>query len=321
MAFVVKNLLGVQDTFDEKKQKVETVKSPSTVQVTCEDLICRRTQSWEEFERKFPLSVGASGLDTDLAKLYCNHFRYQDYVATDAVPQVKQWIKESELEDPIFETNFFLSIMTGVPDPMYSTEKYIDLPLMAKSSIDERWTNWANDVLNLFSKDLMFEESLKIRTIPLRDKVSIRTGGLKFRFSITLGELDRVMDETDKLRSTFTFKLSKNYLRSIKTKWNSLKGQADFEGQKNFKKEMAQYLNLQLEKKEKLFLQKIWNADLSRIMAEELLEQVLAYEGTLFDSYKDEMLIIPVEFNYGLFAMSYLRFRADVNADRLKFRN
>lgn len=320
MAFVVKNLLGIQDKLEEKLEKVVTTRSKSTVQVGCDELICRKTSSWEEFERKFPLSIGSSGINTDLGKLYCNHFRYQDYTASSSVPQVKKWIKEAELEDPIFETSFFLSLMTGVPDAMFSTEKYLDLPFVARSSIDERWNNWAKDVLSVFSKDLLFEESIKVRPLANRSLTALQTEGFRMRFTVTVGEMDRIMDENDKLKTTLNLKFSKNYLRQVKSKWRVLVNEADFEGQKNFKKDMGSYIGLQMKSKEKFFLQRMWTPDFNRLLAEELLEQVLAYKGSLFDSYKDEVLTVPVELNYGLFALSYLRFRADVNADRLKFK-
>lgn len=319
MAFVIKNLLGLMDTFQEKQENVVAKTSEATVQVSCQDLICRKTD-YNRFVIGFPLSVGSSGLNTDLAKLYCNHFRYQDYAGTTVVPQVKKWIKDAELEDPIFETNFFISLMSGVPDPLFGTEKYLDLPFVAKSSIDERWSIWATDVLSFFSRDLMFEESLKVKSAGRRDRVSIRTEGFRLTYRVTLGEMDRIVNEMDKLKLRFELKLSKNYLNSIRQKWVYLINEADYDGQKAYKKEIASYLELHLRKKERYFLQKMWNPDLARVLADDLLEQVVNYDGTLFNSYKDEMLTVPVEFQYGIFALGYLRFKADITADRLKFK-
>ena len=107
-------------------------------------------------------------------------------------------------------------------------------------------------------------------------------------------------------------------MRHLFTKWNSLSSQVDNEGQKAFKKDIATYIEQQITVKEKLFLQKMWNSEFSRLIADELLAQALAYKGTMFDSYKDELLTVPVNFSYGIFAISYLRYRSDVNAGRLK---
>jgi hypothetical protein len=81
---------------------------------------------------------------------------------------------------------------------------------------------------------------------------------------------------------------------------------------------MARFVEAQVKDKEKLFSQKMWNQDFSRLIAEELLAQALAYKGALFDSYQEEVLTVPVNFSYGIFALGYIRYRADINAGRLK---
>jgi hypothetical protein len=317
MAFVLKNLNGVKDTYNEAAQTVGLTHSSDSVQVECRDLICRKVDA-ATFRRTFPLSVGSTGLPTDLSKLYCHHFRQIDYVTTGAVPQVKNWIKKLELEDPIFETNFFISLMTGVPDPIFGIEGYRDITSVAKSSIDERWTRWARDVLSSFSKDMLFEESLNIKARPRRDNVALRTDGFLLDFFITLGEMDRVVDETDKLTTSFELKLSKNFLRHMKTRWKVLSNNIDSEGKEQFMKEMGAFIDVQLKQKQKLFRQNMWNDQFSRLIVQELIGQLEAYRGPLFDTYSDQVLQVPVKFNYGIFALSYLRYRADVKAGRLK---
>lgn len=317
MAYLIKHMTGVQDRFDEKKMKVTQVPQAETAQVTCTDLICRKA-SFDSFKENFPRSIGSTGLYTDLAKLYCHHFKLQDYSSSGTIPEIKSMIKKMELEDPIFETSFFVSLITGVPDAVFGVEKYRDLPNLAKSSIDERWNKWANDVLGMFSKDMLFEESLKIKANPLRDRVALRTDGFLLDFSVTLGEMDRIVDNTDKLSLSFDLKLSKNYLRHMKTKWTTLTNEIDLEGRAQFSEELARQLSVQLKGKEKFFRQKMWNEKFSKLIVQELMEQVLTYRGPLFDSYQDQVLRIPVKFSYGVFALSYLRYRADVNAGRLK---
>lgn len=317
MAYLIKHMTGVQDQFNEKSMQVNQVPQIDTAQVACTDLICRKV-SLDSFKENFPRSIGSTGLYTDLAKLYCHHFKFQDYSSTNSVPEVKNIIKKLELEDPIFETSFFISLITGVPDAVFGVEKYRDLPAMAKSSIDERWNKWANDVLSMFSKDMLFEESLKIKANPLRDNVALRTRGFVLDFSVTLGEMDRIVDNTDKLSLSFDLKLSKNYLRQMKTKWKTYTNEIDLEGRAQFIEELARQMSVQLKGKEKYFRQKMWNEKFSKLIVQELMEQVLTYRGPLFDSYQDEVLRIPVKFSYGLFALSYLRYRADVNAGRLK---
>jgi hypothetical protein len=316
MAFVIKNLLGLQDKVDDKLQKVFTVSSPDTVQVACTELICRKT-SLDDFKMIFPLSVGSTGIDTDLSKLYCHHFRYQN-APQKTNPEIKAWIKAQELEDPIFNTSQFISLMTGVPDFFNGVEIYADIPLLIRSSVDDRWNQWSKNVLNSFSRDLLYEESLKVKVEPRRELSSMAREGFMINFSVTLGEMDRIVKDNDQLKLTFDLKLSKNYIRSLKTKWIILEREADFEAQKEFKEEVGRYINLQIQTKEKLFSQKLWNQDFSKLIGEELLQQALIYRGDLFESYQDKVLKVPIKFSYGLFAIAYLRYRSDVAAGRLQ---
>lgn len=316
MAFVFKNMAGLQDKVDEKIQRVETVKSKDTVQVACTDLICRK-ENFEEFQGKFPLSVGSTGLFTDLSKNFCHHFRFQDAPRT-SVEAIKTWVKEQELEEPILETSQFISLMTGVPDFMNGVKTFVDIPLLVRSNIDERWTTWAGNVLKTFSRDLMYEESLKVKVEPRRDRALLATDGFEIDFTVTLGELDRLLKDSDKLDLSFDLKLSKNYLRKIKSRWAELENEVDTEGQKNFREDVSRYINHQLKAKEKLFTQKLWNDEFSRLIADELIQQAKTYQGPMFQSYRDEVLRVPVKFSYGLFALSYLKYRADVAKDRLK---
>jgi hypothetical protein len=104
----------------------------------------------------------------------------------------------------------------------------------------------------------------------------------------------------------------------MKTKWSDLSSHLDMEGKNRFKEEVAKYIDIQLKEKEKLFLQKVWNDDFSKLITQELLSQVNLYKGPLFDSLQDQMLQIPVKFSYGIFALNYLRYKSDVNSGRLK---
>jgi len=316
MAFVLKNMTGIQDVINDRTLKVETRSSTSTVQVLCRDLICRKT-GISDIKNQFPLSVGSTGLATDLSKLYCHHFRFQDYLPKQTLPEVKEWINKAEIEEPILESGFFISLMTGMPELMLGVESYKDIPFIVKSSIDERWNKWANETLSYFSKDLLFEESLKVKTRP-QERSFIKEKRFQLDFTVTLGELDRLLNDTDKIESTFYLKLTKNYLRELRTKWNELSQEVDLEGQKNFKMHMANYIELQLKKKEKYFLQEMWNKDFAKLIADELLKQAIAQRSSYFSSYKEEVIEIPVNFRYGIFALSYLKYRSDVKGGRLK---
>jgi hypothetical protein len=316
MSFVVKNMNGIRDQVELRENKVIQKPSPDTVQVACTDLICRK-ESFKVFKQKFPLSVGSTGLATDLPKLYCHHFQFQNSPAS-TINQVKKWIKENELEDPIFETSNFISLMTGVPDFVQSAENYQNIPLYLKSSIDDRWTKWAKTTLDYFSTTLLFEESLKIKIAPSSISKLSSSFGFGINFSVTMGEMDRALKGNDKINMGFDLKLSKNYLRSLKSKIKVLEDNVDEEGLKVLESDVSSYINLQLKEKEKYFTQKMWNASFSVMIAKELMRQASNYRGSLFNDYKEQIISIPINFSYGLFAISYIRYRADVAAGRLK---
>lgn len=311
MTTVARNMSSLRFMWDEKSKSMLWQKdSEGTAKVVCKDLICRTT-SEKDFKRDFPTSTGSTGLLTDLNKLYCQHFRLLDYDQKKTIPEVRQWIKSLDIEDPNLESGFFVSLMTGVPDPFMIQKKYSDLPAIVKSSVDERWSKWSRDSLSSFSRDLLFEESLRVKAMPKRNLAQIKDG-LLIDFHVTLGEMDRIMRNNDKIGLTFNLKLSKNWIRSLITKYNVIASNLDVEGEKAFKEEVARYIELQLKTKEKLFTQKLWNDEFSRLITEELLAQVLSYKGKYFESYSDEMISVPVRFSYGIFALSYLRYRSQV---------
>ena len=316
MAFVIENMSGLRSVFDEKEKKVVTKVDESSVQVNCRELVCREVKS-SEFEKSFPLSGGSTGVNTDLKKLYCGTYREMEFVARDTLPQVREWYKKVEEEQFIFEVNHFISVITGVSDIFLSSENYSEALPLVKSYTDERWQIWSQGLLSKFSENLLYEESLKVKAIVKQETTFKEKQTFRANFSVTMGEVDRIMD-SEKMKLSFKLKISKNFLRYLRTRWDDLARNIDIEGQPKLKEEFAHIINVQLKEKEKLFAQPMWNDDFSKLIVDELLRQILAYEGRLFNSYQDEMLDVPVQFSFGNLALGYLRYRADVRNQRLK---
>ena len=148
--------------------------------------------------------------------------------------------------------------------------------------------------------------------------IDLSLKGPQLGFSVTLGEIDRVLQGLDKLKVSFSFKLTKNYLRSIRTRWRVLEEDIDETGKAEYLKEIARYLDIQIKQKESRFFQKVWNDEFSQILAQELVSQVQLMRGPVFNSFEEELLEIPVTFSYGLFAINYLRYKADTKAGRIQ---
>lgn len=297
--------------------KMTTEEKGNSFKVLCQDLICREASDLE-FTRHFPRSMGSTGLETDLQKQYCFHFRGIDYEPRRTIENVAAWIKKDEIESPLFEKGFLVSLITGVPNFMFSAQKYSDLPMLLKGPVDERWNRWAKSSISNYSQDLYYEESLRVRAEPRRDLAAIKYEGLKINFEVSLGEIDRLMKDQDKIKLSFDLKLPKNYLRSMRNEWLALSNRLATEEKQEFMQKNTKYIAAYLEPKEQLFQQKMWNDQFARLVSQELLEQVLRYETKAFDSYQEEMMNIPVTFSYGVFALNYLRYRADVQKGRLK---
>jgi len=318
MAYVFKNLLNLEEQYDDKSDKIFLEPAKNSVQVICRELICRKT-NFKTFSLEFPLSLGATALKTDLEKHYCFRFK-QLNLSRNENKTINEWVKTQELEDTVFELAFFVSLLTGVPEVLFSLPKYADIPFLIKSSIDEKWDNWAKEVLSMFSKDLLFEESLHLKTIMTRDDNFTGLKSLKLKMFLTLGDLDQVLNEKDKFKLSFHLKVPKNYFIQMILKWRNFRESLNLNGEKEVRKEFAHYLHHQLELKEKKLLQKLWTKDVSRVLADEIFDESLKLARSFEGQYSSELISIPVEINYGLFAVSYLRYKADINAGRLKIK-
>jgi hypothetical protein len=287
------------------------------IQMSCDELICRKVPK-ETFVKHFPTSIGSTGVGTDLVKLYCHHFRLQDHYPARTIPQIQSWMKAAELEDAVYESSFLISLLTGVPDPIFSIDRFKELPLLVKSPVDERWNKWARDVLSFFSHDLLYEESIKVRMNPRREISDLVNKGYGIDLHVTLGEIDRVMDDMDKIDMSFRLKVSKNHLRQMVMNINNARLNLDQEAIDKQLEEFSKNLEVQLKEKARFFKQPLWTQDFSRLMAEELLNQALLYRGKAFATYKEEMLEIPVRFSFGAFALGYMRYRTGLQGGALR---
>jgi hypothetical protein len=310
MNFVFQHLQGLESQFDQNKGVIQNIHSSKSHQVLCDELICRKVTK-SLFDQKFKLSVGSSGLETDLQKLYCHHFQFQDYSAK-TLPWAQNIVKKFEVEESLFEALFFISLMTRWPDPLFGLEKYVDIPFLIKSSMDEQWQFWAKKALSLSHRELFYEESPKLRVERMVKDLSIGVSKFELRASFTLGEFDRVIDGRDKFRAQMNLKVPLNYFIQLVKRWQILREKIDLNGQKLLMKDFASYLMIQLKEKEKYFQSKIWTDEFSKILADELLLQALNMKGSLLKNYSNTILTIPLEIEYGLFALSYLKDRGEV---------
>ncbi|MBY0515472.1 MAG: hypothetical protein K2P81_01085 [Bacteriovoracaceae bacterium] len=314
MSNVVRHLENKGLSWDSKKNEVSSVEGKGAVQVSCQNLICRRVE-YDQFKKVFPRAVGSTGISQDVKRLWCNHFRYQTFQNGEAQhPQVRSWLKKIDPEHENLMVGQMLSLLTGVPDIFQAAANFKELGVDLRSSVDERWDQWAKTALSGFSKDLLYEESLEIKVKPRRDRIVIRDKLFAIDFSVTMGELDRLLANSDKLRLDTSFKLSRNWLRWLRTEWTQVNQKADPEAREEFVDKVAEFLKPQVEAKKKFFPTPLFGEGLEQLLALELIEQVLLYQGSLFDTFEEKMINVPVRFHYGMFALSYMRYKAQIKA-------
>ncbi len=304
MAVVFRHLEGQQLVFRAASGAVEREQSGASVQVLCQDLICRRVPN-ETFQRGFPRYLGSSGLPQDLRRHWCGHFRYQDYLTGEGQhPQVRAWLKQQNPEDERKDVAQMLALFTGVPDLVIAQAKYAGLAQDLRLPMQERWDRWAQQGLGVFSRDLLYEEPLEVRVRPRRDPLVLRQELFGFDLDVTLGELDQVFGGNDKISAQLRLKLPRNWLRWVREEWLRT---GDRESQERFTAEVAQRLRPMLDAKRALFPGPMLRGGVEHLLARELVEQLYSYQGPYFDQFKEEMLEVPVRFHYGVFALSYVR--------------
>jgi len=308
MAGVLRHMEGLRPAYDDVSRSAGWSADPASMRVACQDFVCRPVKA-EAFKARFPLTLGSSGLTTDLRRLWCGHFRQLDYQTRDQHPQVAAWIRAQDPEDDRNEVAQLYALQAGVPDLVVPVAGWGELAVNLRRGVDARWNRWAETSLKNFSRDLMFEEPLEIR---VREPAHVADGAHRFGFDlqVTMGELDRVISEKDKLAMAMSISLSRGWLSWVKRRWNEAAAQADPEQREAVVEEVAKHLRVHLDGKMRYFQTPLFAGGLEYLLAPEIIGQLERDTGRALAGPPEKMLEIPLRFNYGLFALSYVRYRA-----------
>lgn len=315
MSWVFRHLEGKRISWSKETNEARIVEDPATsVQVLCPDMICRRVDL-AEFKKNFPKIVGSSGTGLDLKRMWCQHLRDQSINTSDSQhPLVREWGKKINPEDENLMSAQLLSLMTGLSDMVVMAKTFNELTQDLRSPIDERWSTWANTNLKNFSRDTLYEEPMEIKVRPLREELELSQRNFRVDFTVTMGELDKIFKNSDKISQTIQLKLSHNWLRWLRRKWYEVNSKASPELRDEFITQTAQMLKVQIDAKKKYFPTPLFGDGLEELIALELINQVERYEGGLFNGLEEKMVQVPVRFHYGLFALSYMRYKAQIKA-------
>ncbi len=308
MTLVNNNLRQKRLALDKKTRELVLEDNPNSVQVACDSMICRK-RSPAEFKRLFPHIIGSTRLKDDLYNLYCDHFSKVRLNKAQINPNIKQWIEESSAYAGKVEALHFLSYFTGVPDPMVTAKKFEDIPEYLKQNIKLRWDNWSDKKLALFDNDHLYEEPLEIRLISQKGTNELLEGKFNLLFDVGLSEIDRVLDDVDKIDTYFKLKFSIKYLAYLRDQHRFYQKIGDTTKLENLKKDLQLRVKTQLVHKQKYFKVKIWTEQMPRIISDELLNQLNYYLGNELNKLSKKTVHIPVKFRFGIFALRYINQR------------
>lgn len=311
MSAVMRYMEGVGLEYDARGRSVKLVER-NHLRVSCDGPICRPVPA-NVFQRQFPRMVGSSGLKQDLQRQWCEHFRFQNYVSGDQQSaQVRDWIKQQDLADERKDVAMMVSLLTSTSDLVLMAKSYPEVGDSLKRTIEQRWNDWAATSIKRFSRDLFFEEALEIELLaPDRAKLAARGETFGLDLAITMGELDRVIRLNDKIAVDFGLKVSRNWLRWVRSQalQSGLKEDPTAESEA-LVSSVSATLRALMQKGYGYFPYFQANQNLEELLAQELIRQLSFYEGRYFDDVNERMVQLPVRFHYGLFALSYVRYKA-----------
>lgn len=309
MSFLARNWEKTRLAWNDQDKTIREVTSPNTIQVACQNMLCRM-MPYNQFLKTLPRMVGSTSLKSDVRRLYCSRFRQKDVVYEEDDTIINEWIDNQSFDDINFEQLQFISLITGVPDLLINATKFKDVFVDLKSSIEEKWTDWAFNSTNLFSKDLLYEEEVKvdIKSKSLSDP-KIARGEFEIAFEVSQGEIDKQVGGFNKLDVTFNLYFSKDFVRWARSQWNTVLNDRDESVKDEFIKLIQTYLSKQLDLQKDLFIVAPFDSTIYQKIAIELLSQFRIYNARELDSFTQKIYTIPVKFYYGEFALKYFRYK------------
>jgi hypothetical protein len=309
MAFLSRNWERTRLSWNDQDKTIREISSPNTIQVACQSMLCR-VMPYKEFLKTLPRMVGSTSYKSDIRRLYCSRYRQKDVVYEEEETVINEWIDNQTLDDINFEQLQFISLVTGVPDLLLNSNQFKDVFQDLKASIEQKWTDWAFESTQMFSKDLLYEEEVKVDIVAKSmSDVKVASGDFEIAFEVSQGEIDKQVDGFNKLDVTFNLYFSKDFVRWARSQWNTVLNSRDEAVKTEFIKLVMTYLSKQLDLQKDLFVVAPFDQNIYKKIAIELLSQFRIYNAYDLDSFAQKTYTVPVKFYYGEFALKYLRYK------------
>jgi hypothetical protein len=316
MSFFFRQMDNRSIEWKELDNSVFTREDKSTVQVWCDNLICRKTIP-ETFYNKVYFSVGGTNLSEDLRRLYCEEWRTVDYKPNQNDERLSHIMKTITLDDENFLASQFIALITGVPDMLLRGEKFSQGTDTLRSSVDFAWSKWARAQIELQGRELYFEEPLMLELVDRNQYFDIFSPQFKVAFDVNLGEFDRIAQRLGKVRVVFNVNVQQSFLKYYRETLKNLEPGDTAERERLLKRFKAQMTKDVITAREK-FIIPPWKGDLEALIAYELTEQMMSIADRNFKVGDHGFLAIPIELNYGVFALKYINHQKSVQNSRLK---
>jgi hypothetical protein len=317
MSFFARQMSNRSIGWKELGNTIYLKEDKNTVQVWCENLVCRKITS-ADFNNKFHFSIGGTNVYDDIERLYCEDFRNSDYKPKESDPRLAKIMKSISFDEEHFIASQFIALITGVPDFLLGVENFKEGDGAFRSSMDYAWDKWARVASSAFDGDLLFEEPLLLELIDRKFYLDNNSSQLKISFDVNLGEFDRINQRAGKVKTGFKINVPKSFLqfyhRSIKEVYYQIDPSEKKRLINRFKLQIANDVKAAREK----FIIPPWKGDLEGIIANEITSQIMEKPEKYIDFNGAGNKEINVEINYGLFAMKYInyQFKAKRNQEK-----
>jgi hypothetical protein len=226
-------------------------------------------------------------------------------------------MKSITFDEENFINSQFIALITGVPDFLLRGDKFSRGEDVLRSSVDFTWSKWAKNQAEVQGRELYFEEPLTLELVERRIYFNPVVPKYKVAFDVNLGEFDRVTQRTGKVRVSFIVNVQKSFLNYYRETLKELDPRNTAEKERllrRFKMQLTKDVNEAREK----FLIPPWKGDLEGLIAGELSEQIMSVSDRSYKMETSGFLPVPIELNYGVFALKYINHQKTVQSSQQK---
>ena len=308
-AFLIRRLLGVEVQYHSQQKTSHLVPSSQGIHLDCRSLVCRPT-SRQDFLTQFSKLLGGLGAKSGLQRMYCHHLRYLRPHTRGNNPTLEHWVRATSREDVLLMHAHLRALVTGVPEFLLQVTDFKQFNQFLRLTYQPTWQRWAQHNADKLSQFLPYEESLRLVKLNFADWFNPKKAAFAIKFLVALGEFDRTLGAKDKIKLHFSLQMPQNVLSYVRRQTLGTKNARQFDDKNPLLvKTLQRQIASQLQAIHKKLLIPPWSQNLGPTIAQEIISQVMAYQGSSLDLPQPHQVSIPIEIAYGPFALRYLHYK------------